>query len=285
MESNFKRGQVWYVRGDDSFGHEEAIGRPAVIISSEDGARTSPILQMAYLTTKPRHNSISVEITSSKRRSWVLCEQLVTVDKRRLCEKLCDLAEPEMLKVELGLRTALGLSRKPSESDALLKERDEKICDLESKIAELELELTVHKKLYERALSEIVDRRFMKDISVEQPVVAVEDEPFEVEEPPKMEEPELDLSGLSEKFKVYDERQKKVAEKPTKKVKVSKDKVNVNTATWEEIVKVTGIGEQTAQSIVCYRKKNGEYKDLTDLLNVPRVGSRVWDKCCDVLEV
>lgn len=50
------------------------------------------------------------------------------------------------------------------------------------------------------------------------------------------------------------------------------DKLNVNTATADEIVKFTGISSKTARMIVSYRKKNGSFTKLDDLLNVPRFG-------------
>lgn len=284
VNCEFRRGQVWYVRDGESFGHEEAIGRPALIVSSDMGVSTSPVLQVCYLTTKPRSIGTAVEILNRGRRSWVLCEQIMTVDKRRLGEKMCDITEAEMLKVDLGLRTVFGLSSKPSESDKLLAEREaefsEKTEELTSKIAELELELTVHKRLYEKALDKLVEQRFTKDCSPE--VTPIVESP-KVEVAPKMEEPELNLSGLAEKFKVYDERQK-----ATKKVvspKIVDGKPNVNDSDWQTIMALTGISDQTAKSIVNYRKSHGKYVSLEDLLYAPRVGKRIVEKISEVMEV
>ena len=50
------------------------------------------------------------------------------------------------------------------------------------------------------------------------------------------------------------------------------EKVNVNTATVDEIVAGTGIGKQTAYAIVLYRNKNGPFRKMEDLLNVQRFG-------------
>jgi mRNA-degrading endonuclease toxin of MazEF toxin-antitoxin module/DNA uptake protein ComE-like DNA-binding protein len=289
-----KRGEMWYIRDGESFGNEMASRRAAVIISSDRWMATSNVVQVAYSTTVRKHHSSSVEVHSTKPWSWILCEQLNTVDKRRLMEKICDLTEAEMLKVELCLRTALGLSSKPSESDVLLRERNEKISDLESKMVELELELTVHKKLYEKAVDKIIELKFEKDSNREPTIVEkppVEDKPFEVEESPKMEEPELDISGLAEKFKVYDERQKKV-EKPVKKVGrptaksvVVSDKVNVNTADWRTLVEKVGMAEQTAKQLVAYRNKNGAFVLVTDLLKLPRITQKMFDRYFDLIEV
>ncbi|NLL71945.1 MAG: hypothetical protein GX237_00245 [Clostridiales bacterium] len=48
-------------------------------------------------------------------------------------------------------------------------------------------------------------------------------------------------------------------------------KVNINKADEAELMTLTGIGEAKAKSIVEYRKKNGEFKDIRDLMNVPGI--------------
>jgi competence protein ComEA len=48
--------------------------------------------------------------------------------------------------------------------------------------------------------------------------------------------------------------------------------VNINTATKEELTTVKGIGENRAQQIIDYRKKNGDFKSVDDLEKVPGIG-------------
>lgn len=54
----------------------------------------------------------------------------------------------------------------------------------------------------------------------------------------------------------------------TETVSVSQDKVNVNTATAKQLAKVKGLNAAKARSIVAYRKKHGEFKNLDDLKEV-----------------
>lgn len=49
-------------------------------------------------------------------------------------------------------------------------------------------------------------------------------------------------------------------------------KVNINTATSEELQKLPGIGESIANRIITYRKENGKFKEIEDLKNVSGIG-------------
>lgn len=52
-------------------------------------------------------------------------------------------------------------------------------------------------------------------------------------------------------------------------------KVNINQADAEEFVQLKGIGEKKAQAIVEYRKLNGTYNSLDDLLKVKGIGKKI----------
>jgi len=61
-------------------------------------------------------------------------------------------------------------------------------------------------------------------------------------------------------------------------------KVNLNTATIEQLVELKGIGEKTAQKIVDYRKGT-KFKSIDELVNVKGVGSKTLEKIRDQLTV
>jgi competence protein ComEA len=48
--------------------------------------------------------------------------------------------------------------------------------------------------------------------------------------------------------------------------------VNINTATKEELTSLKGVGEKSAQDIIDYRTKNGNFKSVDDLEKVPGIG-------------
>ena len=59
---------------------------------------------------------------------------------------------------------------------------------------------------------------------------------------------------------------------------VSSFKVNINTATKEELMKLPGIGERTAEMIIQHRKIYGEFKRVEDIMNVKGIGQKKFEK-------
>ncbi len=55
-------------------------------------------------------------------------------------------------------------------------------------------------------------------------------------------------------------------------------KININTATKEELMKLPGIGEQTAERIIQHRKIYGEFKRIEDIMNVKGIGQKKFEK-------
>lgn len=52
------------------------------------------------------------------------------------------------------------------------------------------------------------------------------------------------------------------------------EKININTATKEQLCEIPGVGESIAQSIIEYRKDNGKFKNIDELLNVSGIGEK-----------
>ena len=66
---------------------------------------------------------------------------------------------------------------------------------------------------------------------------------------------------------------------------VSAGKVNINTATLEELDKLPGIGPVIAQRIIDYRKEHGGFETIYDLANVSGIGAKKLSALLDLITV
>ncbi len=55
-------------------------------------------------------------------------------------------------------------------------------------------------------------------------------------------------------------------------------KININTATINELIKLTGIGESKAKLIIEYRTKNGKFKDIKEIMNIKGISETLFSK-------
>lgn len=141
VQNTIHRGQIYYIAGDAEHkpvGCEMWPERPGVIVSSEVGNTYSQIVQVVYLTTKPKRLSpIHVPVRVNQRPSLALCEQIHTVDKSRLRQLMHTLSEEEMGEIDAALQVSLGISAGSAHVENLFKKWDYSISryGLESEMA------------------------------------------------------------------------------------------------------------------------------------------------------
>ncbi len=70
-----------------------------------------------------------------------------------------------------------------------------------------------------------------------------------------------------------------------KREPLQKKSINLNTATVEELTRLPGIGEKTAEKIVEYRSKYGMFRRIEDIMKIERIGENTFEKIKDYITV
>lgn len=109
-----KRGDVFYADLSPVVGSEQGGVRPVLIVQNDMGNKYSPTVIIAAITSQtnktklPTHVSIDPNIGLPK-NSVVLMEQVRTIDKKRLRDKVGSFNEDTMVKVDRALMLSVGL--------------------------------------------------------------------------------------------------------------------------------------------------------------------------------
>ena len=112
--NNIRRGDIFYADLSPVVGSEQGGLRPVLIIQNDVGNRYSPTVIAAAITSRmgktrlPTHIDIYAERAGLARDSVILLEQIRTLDKRRLREKIGSLRPEVMQKVSEAMMISLG---------------------------------------------------------------------------------------------------------------------------------------------------------------------------------
>lgn len=110
-----KRGDIFYADLSPVVGSEQGGIRPVIIIQNDVGNKYSPTVIVAAITSQinkaklPTHVEISSEAYGLNKDSVVLLEQVRTLDKRRLKEKIGHMTDEDMILVDEALLISIGL--------------------------------------------------------------------------------------------------------------------------------------------------------------------------------
>ena len=115
MNHTYLRGDMYYADLGCGIGSEQEGYRPVVIIQNNVGNKHSPTVICAAITSKmnkaklPTHVELSTRQCQIVRDSVILLEQLRTIDKQRLRDKICHLDELSLKRVDAALLVSLEL--------------------------------------------------------------------------------------------------------------------------------------------------------------------------------
>ena len=110
-----RRGDIYYADLRPVIGSEQGGIRPVLIIQNDVGNKHSPTVICAAITSKmnkaklPTHIELNARLYDMDKDSVVLLEQLRTIDKKRLKDKVCHLDCDIMRRVNRALKVSLEL--------------------------------------------------------------------------------------------------------------------------------------------------------------------------------
>ena len=111
-----RRGDIFYADLDPVVGSEQGGTRPVLIVQNDIGNRYSPTVICAAITSQinkaklPTHIEIESSLLNLEKDSVVLTEQIRTIDKKRLKEKICRIDDDLMQKVNKAIFISFGLN-------------------------------------------------------------------------------------------------------------------------------------------------------------------------------
>lgn len=110
-----RRGEIFYADLNPVIGSEQGGIRPVLIVQNDVGNKYSPTVIIAAITSQidkaklPTHVELPSKDYGLEKDSVILLEQLRTIDKRRLKQKITILDQEIMKKVDKALKVSLGL--------------------------------------------------------------------------------------------------------------------------------------------------------------------------------
>ncbi|MBQ8197049.1 MAG: type II toxin-antitoxin system PemK/MazF family toxin [Clostridia bacterium] len=117
-----KRGELYYADLSPVVGSEQGGIRPVLIVQNDTGNKYSPTIIAAAITSQlnkarlPTHIEISARDFGLSKDSVILLEQIRTLDKKRLKERIGELTPVTMKKVNVALLISLGFGDKLTET-------------------------------------------------------------------------------------------------------------------------------------------------------------------------
>lgn len=111
-----RRGDIFYADLSPVVGSEQGGVRPVLVIQNDIGNKYSPTIIIAAITSQinkaklPTHIEISAEEYGLTKDSVILLEQIRTIDKKRLKERVGHLSDELMKKVDECIQISFGLT-------------------------------------------------------------------------------------------------------------------------------------------------------------------------------
>lgn len=107
-----RKGDIYYADLSPAYGSEQGGRRPVLIVQNDVGNKYAPTVIVAPLTSrnKPSLPTHVVEREATQVTSVILCEQIRTIDKSRLMDKLGTVSSATLKKVDKAIMVSFGIT-------------------------------------------------------------------------------------------------------------------------------------------------------------------------------
>lgn len=144
---DIRRGDIFYVSNSKYYATNPSVedGRPAAIVSSDNLNENGSVVEVVYLTSKPKQTSPTHVEIMCKVPSTAMCETIYTVSKDKLGDYIRTCTDDELEALNSGLLFSLGISSASTAKG-------------ERRYTPVELERDFYKNLYENLLDKVMAR-------------------------------------------------------------------------------------------------------------------------------
>ncbi len=110
-----KRGDIFYADLSPVIGSEQGGVRPVVVVQNDVGNKYSPTIIVAAITSQlnkaklPTHVNVKAKTVPLPKNSVILLEQIRTIDKKRLRERIGRFGEDVMTVIDDAIKVSLGI--------------------------------------------------------------------------------------------------------------------------------------------------------------------------------
>ncbi len=110
---NISRGEVYYADLSPVIGSEQGGYRPVLVVQNNKGNKYSTTVIVAPVSSRITKNALPthvfIELEGLQKKSIVLLEQLRTIDKKRIRERVGKISDELMMEVNQAMKTSLDI--------------------------------------------------------------------------------------------------------------------------------------------------------------------------------
>lgn len=166
-----KRGEIWWVKDFPTLKSSiQRPNRPAVVVSNDKCNQFSPVITIVYITLGIKKDlPTHYEINNKDAHGTVMCEQITSIPKNQLSNKLGNCTEEDMTEIEKCMRIQINLDEEEHHEDAPAApeptappepepDPHERIQKLSKALVEAKAEAKLYKRIYDELIEKLTKR-------------------------------------------------------------------------------------------------------------------------------